>query len=173
MFGSLHHIDFLAQQVFVQILRYHQIFPTRIIAGIPAGLTDIVGIIGQGQIPDQGALSRALAPQNQHTPGIVIPAHRGNVIPVSQRPGADVRGAHRHLAPVKVNHLALRSVQSLEPACSQIICPAKHSVNRLSYDCLYIPGSLFPVPRCIIFLLGKGLVLHHPYHYIGKMSGTI
>lgn len=27
------------------------------------------------QIPDQGALSRALAPQNQHAPGIVIPAH--------------------------------------------------------------------------------------------------
>ena len=53
VFGSLHHIDFLAQQVFVQILRYHQIFPARIIAGIPAGLTDIVGIIGQGQIPDQ------------------------------------------------------------------------------------------------------------------------
>ena len=75
VFGSLHHIDFLAQQVFVQILRYHQIFPARIIAGIPAGLTDIVGIIGQGQIPDQGALSRALAPQNQHAPGIVIPAH--------------------------------------------------------------------------------------------------
>ena len=27
------------------------------------------------QIPDQGALSRAFAPQDQHTPGIVIPAH--------------------------------------------------------------------------------------------------
>ena len=44
------------------------------------------------QIPDQGALSRAFAPQDQHTPGIVIPAHRGNVIPVSQRPALSRTG---------------------------------------------------------------------------------
>lgn len=145
MFGV--SITLLAQQQ-IQIHRYHQIAPPHNQQRCQPGLTltCMVGVCsGQGQIGTS-------AFRCSHAPKPALRRHRPARNPsVPAAASADVRGAHRHLALVKVIHLApLRSMQSTseELACSQIIFhPGTHTWRQYGLSCMTAFISLAPITK--------------------------
>ena len=137
-FQPVHDIDFLPQQVFVEVLRVHKVLAPRVIAGIPAHLADKVRVVGQGEILYQGRLSGALAPQNQDLFRIIGLADLRYIIPVGEGPIPNLRGADRDLSPVKVNDVTFWGVQRFKAVAPQIVAAAEYGIS----SCLFPPGLL-------------------------------